>query len=53
MLFHCPECSELLAVFDNVLSISLWLRFMTAWYAVTRQTNQLESSAWLPNLPDA
>ena len=28
-----PECSELLAMFDNVLSVSLWLRFMTAWYA--------------------
>jgi len=28
------KCAELLAVFDNVLSISLWLRFMTAWYAV-------------------
>jgi len=28
------KCSELLAMFDNVLSVSLWLRFMTAWYAV-------------------
>jgi len=28
------KCSDLLSALDSVLNLSLWLRFMTAWYAV-------------------
>lgn len=28
------QCAKLLDAVDNVLSLSMWLRYMTAWYAV-------------------